>query len=112
MKFKKGKCKVLHLGRIKPRHWCTLGADQLEGSLTEKALRVSVNIKFNISQQCALAARKANSLLDCIKKSVASRSRKIILPPYSALVRPRLEHCVQFWASQYKTDMGLMEQVG
>lgn len=51
---------------------------------------VLVNIKLTMSQKCTLVAKKANSILDCIRRSTASMSQDVILPLYSALVRPYL----------------------
>ncbi|KAK4806086.1 hypothetical protein QYF61_010295 [Mycteria americana] len=66
--------------------------------------------KLSMSQQCPLTA-KANSLLGCIRKSIADRSREVILPLFSALVRSHLERCVQYWASQDRKVVNLLKQV-
>ncbi|GAB0208311.1 mitochondrial enolase superfamily member 1 [Grus japonensis] len=88
MKFNK-KCKVLHLGRNSTH----AGANQLESSFAEKDLGVLVDTKLNISQKYALVAKAANGILRCIRRSVNSKSREVILPLYSALVRSRLQYC-------------------
>ncbi|PKU46966.1 hypothetical protein llap_2744 [Limosa lapponica baueri] len=91
-------------------HQYVLGAILLESSYADKDLWVLVDTMLNMSQQCALAA-KVNSILGCIRLSVASRLREVIHPLCSALVRSLPRVLCQVLALQYKTHMDILERV-
>jgi len=103
--------KVLHAGQGNPCYQFGLGDEVIETSPEEKDLGVLVDEKLDTRHQCVLAAQKVSHTLGCIKRSVASRAREVILSLCSALLRPHLESYVQLWSPQYKKDMELLEQV-
>ena len=100
MRFNKSKCRVLHPRKNNVMYHCRLGDDLLERSSVEKDLGdlVEHRLAMYVPAVC-LVAKKANGILGCVKKIVVSRAREVILCLYSALVRPHLGYCVQFWAT-------------
>ena len=76
MRFNKAKCKVVHLGRDNPCYQYKLGAVGMEHRPAQKHLGVLVDGKLDMSQQCALAAQKANCTLAASKEVwLAGRGR-------------------------------------
>lgn len=77
------------------KHQNRLGREGIENSPEEKDL--------DTTQQCELAAQKANPALGCMKSSVGSRERSIFI--CSALIRLHLKYCIQLWHPQHRKDM-------
>ena len=74
---KRSKCCVLHLGWGSPGFVCKLEGEGLESSPAKRDLGVLVRGKLNQSRQCALAARRANSTLGCVRPSTARWGKRL-----------------------------------
>jgi len=111
MKFKKSKCRILCMRQGNSGYMYRLRIETLGSSPTERDLGVLVDSMLNLSQQCDLAAQRANHTLGCTMSSTAScwpasEGSACSLVPCAALP-PALG---AGWAPQYK-DIKLLESI-
>ena len=111
MNFNVDKCAVLHLGNKNPCTQYKFCNSVLNSVEEERDLGVLVDKNLKFSLQCNKAVNSANSALGIIKRNIVSRDKNVILRLYKALVRPKLEYCIQAWRPFLKKDIDSMERV-
>ena len=111
MSFNVDKCKVVHVGHNNSCSKYSLGNTELNSAVKETDLGVVIDNTLKFSEQCSTAVKSANRTLGLIKRTIKSRSKDIIVKLYKALVRPKLEYCVQAWRPFLRKDIDNMERV-
>ena len=111
MKFNEEKCVVMHLGKNNAKSQYSLGNIVLKGSERERDLGIIVDKTMKFSEQVNSAVGKANATLGMIKRNITCKNRNIVTRLYKALVRPKLEYCVQAWRPYLRKDIDKMERV-
>lgn len=112
MKCSKDKCKSLHPWRKSPVQPHSLGTNCMGSIFAGKVLGLWGDSRLSMSQQRALAAKQAKSILGCINQSIGSRSREVIIHLYLTLITLHLEYCVLFCPpTQHRKDIDKGEGV-
>ena len=111
MQFNTSKCKVMHVGHRNERAIYNMGNHRLEEVEEEKDLGVLIHRTLSVSNNCAVAVKKANQMARHIYRTVTHKSIQTVVPLYKALVRPHLEYCSLVWSPYLKKDILSIEKV-
>jgi hypothetical protein len=111
MSFNVMKCACLHFGHSNPRTSYKLNGVEIPAKDTEKDLGVVVSADLKFSDHCSAAARKAEYVLWCIRRSIKNLNKTVFLHLYKSLVRPHLEYCSSVWCPHYVRDVDRIEKV-
>ncbi len=81
-----------------------MNGNKLQSLQCVKDLGVLVASGLKFSKQCKDAGGKANRMLGFMNRNISFKTKDVILPLYTSLVRPHLEYFVQFWAPHHVKD--------
>ena len=111
MLFNFGKCKCLHIGPGNTSMNYEMGGTILSITVKEKDLGVTMDANMKVSEQCRIAASKANQVLGMIRRNITYKDKSLIVPLYKAIVRPHLEYCIQAWSPYLRKDIDMLEKI-
>ena len=111
MEFNIDKCNFLHLGFHNQNFVYTMNGNAISSTTSQRDLGIVISDSCQPSNQCAVAAKKANQVLGQINKSFSCYTKDIMLQIYKVFVRPHLEHAVSAWSPWLKKDIEVMESV-
>ena len=99
---------VMHIGTNNKLYSYNMNNATLKTVDLEIDLGVVINKNEKYSEQCLMAAKKANCVLGMIKRNIKCKNAAIIVGIYKSLVRPRLKYCIQAWSLYHKTDIEVL----
>jgi hypothetical protein len=111
MQFNVDKCAVIHMGRQNQQLEYNLGNCKLKKVTVERDLGVIMDNSGKFSEQCRTVVKSANCTLGLIRRNITCKSKNIKVRLYKALVRPKLEFCVQAWRPFLRKDIENLERI-
>ena len=96
------KCSVIHLGNHNLNANYNIGKEQLKTSTCERDLGVTLDSNLKFSEHCNQVVKQANSTLGLIRRNIKYKSKDVILKLFKALLRPKIEYCIQAWRPYLK----------
>ena len=111
MSFNVDKCSVMHIGHNNMQTNYNMYNQQLTTTDQQRDLGIIITKDLKWQKQTEKSCKTANRVLGFIARNFGYKNKELILPLYKSLVRPHLEHAVQFWSPNLRRDIDKIEKI-
>ena len=102
MSFNIDKCSVMYSGHNNMQINNNMSNQQLPTTDQQQDLGIIITKVLKLRKQTEKSCKTANRVLEFIALNLWYKNKEVILPLYKPLVRPHIEHAVQFWVPTFK----------
>ena len=100
----------MHIGHNNMQSNCNMSNQQLPTTDQQQDLRI-ITKDLKWQKQTEKNCKTANWVLGFIACNFRYKNKELIIPLYKSLVRPHLEHAVQFCSPHLRRDIDKMEKI-
>ena len=111
MSFNVDKCSVMHIGHNNMQSNYNMSNHQLPTTDQQRDLGTIITKELKWQKQTEKSCKTAHRALGFISRNFRYKNKELILPLYKSLVRPHLEHAVQFWSQNLRRDIDNIEKI-
>lgn len=115
IRFNSDKCKILHLGAKNPKYKYHIKQGDTISELTEttceKDLGIFVDPRLNFNEHMSTKVKQARRLSGMMMRNISTKHVSIMVPLFSAIIRPVLEYGNAVWCPYKKKDIKKIEDV-
>ena len=100
----------MHIGHNNMQSNYNMSNQELPTTDQQRDLRIIITKDLKWQKQTGKSCKTANRVLEFITRHFRYKSKELILLLYKSLVRPHLEHAVQFWSPHLGSDIDKLEK--
>ena len=101
----------MHIGHNNKQSNYDMSDQQLPATDQQRDLGIIISKVLKWQTQTEKSCKTADRVLGCIAPNFRYKNKELILTIYKSLVRPHLEHAVQFWSPHSKRDIDKIEKI-
>ena len=102
---------VIHIGHNNVHGIDNMSNQQLPTTDQQRDLGIIITKDLKWQKQTEKSYKTDNRELGYIARNFRYKNKELIYPLYKSLVRPHVEHAVQFWSPELRRDIDKIEKI-